>query len=271
LRQHWPSGQEPASQSQVRMGLGTIISLMKTKSSKAENNSLIKLNSLSDVKDFLSKPTLAVAEALTGILAKSGVLPESYIFSAGRIVQSAVKGRLLTQFGKELNKYREEGKIKEDYFATHKNQATLLEFLKFIDGDIPDEEMFSAIKSIFFCGVSEDADSKKEEVAYQLLLLCKKLNSNDILILKACYRIYTGEDLEGVNTGINSFGDWVNVISNKIGYDLPELVSAEDDKLVALGLLSGRTYSDKSGIRVGKEFRLTSLSIKLCEFITKWK
>ena len=243
---------------------------MKNKSHKGDHLSLIKLDSLSDVTDFLSKPTVAVAEVLTGILANSGLLPESYIFSAGRIVQSAVKGRLLTQFGRELNKYRELGKIKEDYFATHRNQATLLELLKFIDSDIPDEEVFSALKSIFFCGVSSNADSKKEEIAYQFLMLCKKLSSNDILILKACYKIYTGEDTVGVNTGISSFGDWVNVISEKIGYGLPELISAEDDKLVNLGLLSGRTYSDKSGIRVGKEFRLTTLSIKLCEFITKW-
>lgn len=244
---------------------------MKSKISEDVNDSLVKLDSLSDVKDFLSKPTIAVAEVLTGILAKSGVLPESYIFSTGKIVQSAIKGRLLSQFGKELNKYREEGKIKEDYFATHKNQATLLEFLKFIDSDIPDEEIFSALKSIFFCSISEGADSKKEEVAYQLLLLCKQLNSNDILILKVCYKIYKGEDLEGVNTGNNSFGDWVNVVSGKIGYGLPDLISAEDDKLVNLGLLSGRSYSDKSAIRVGKEFRLTPLSIKLCEFITQWK
>lgn len=233
--------------------------------------SLIKLDSLEDIKNFLEKPTVAIAEFLTGLLAPKGTWPASYVLSAGKIVQATIKGKLLTQLGKEIEKYREEGKIKEDYFATHKNQASLLELLQFIDTDIPDEEVFKAMKSIFFSGVSSDADAQQEEVAYQFLLLCKKLHSMDILILKACYKIYTGEDLENVNTAITSFGEWVNTVSEKIGYGLPELVSASDSRLTELGLLSGRTYSDQSGIRKGKEFRLTTLGIKLCEFITKWE
>lgn len=232
---------------------------------------LIKLENLRDVKNFLAKPTNALAEFLTGLLSSSGKIPAPYVLSAGKIVQATIKGKLLTQFGKEIEKYRKEGRIKEDYFATHKNQVSLLELLQFIDGDIPDEEIFKAMKSVFFSGVATEADTQQEEVAYQFLLLCKKLNSMDILILKACYKVYLGKDLVNVNTGINSFGDWVNTVSEKIGYGLPELVGVSDTKLVDLGLLSGRTYTDKSGIRAGKEFRLTSLGIKLCEFITKWE
>ena len=204
-------------------------------------------------------------------MAPKGTWPAPYVLSAGKVVQATIKGKLFKQLGKEINKYREEGKIKEDYFATHKNQASLLELLQFIDNDIPDEEIFKAMKSIFFTGVASDADARQEEVAYQFLLLCKKLNSMDILILKACYGIFIGKDLEGVNTGITNFGDWVSTVSEKIGYDLPELVSASDPKLVELGLLSARAHSDQSGIRAGKEFRLTKLGIKLCEFITRWE
>lgn len=244
---------------------------MPNKKLKSKNTGLMNLNTINDVKVFLEKPTIAIAEILTGILANSGKLPSPYVLSAGRIVQATIKGNLLTQFGREVESYRKEGRIKEDYFSTNKNQATLLEFLQFIDSDIPDEEVFKALKSIFFCGVECNADEKKEEVSYQLLKLCKKLNSVDILILKVCYDIYLGKNLENVNTGIASFNDWLNIISSKIGYDLPELVSLEDDKLVQLGLLSGRNYPDKSGIHSSKEFRLTKLSIKLCEFITKWK
>lgn len=236
-----------------------------------ENAGLLKLNTFGDVKAFLEKPTIAIAELLTGVLANSGLLPSSYVLSAGRIVQATIKGKLLTQFGHEIEKYRSEGMIKQDYFATNKNQATLLEFLQFLDSEIPDDEVFKAMKSIFFCGVASDADKKQEEVAYQFLILCKKLNSMDVLILKTCFDIYQGRNLENVNTGITSFSDWVNTVSVKIGYDLPELIGAEDDKLVDLGLLSGRSFSDKSGIRVGNEFRLTKLSIKLCEYITRWE
>lgn len=244
---------------------------MKVKATQKKANSLLRLENLNDVQAFLQKPTIAIAEFLTGVLANSGIVPASYSLSAGRLVQATVKGRLLSQLGKEIEKYRGEGKIKEDYFATNKNQAILLEFLQFIDSDIPDDEVFKALKSIFLSSIEVDADARKEEIAYQFLRLCKKLNSMEILILKTCYRIYKGEDTKNVNTGITAHGDWVNTVSEKIGYGLPELIYTSDDRLVEFGLLSPRSYADKSGIRAGQDFRLTKLSIKLCEFITKWE
>lgn len=219
-----------------------------------------------EVFSFLQQPSIALAEFLTGIL--SSEAPE-FKLSAGRLIQATVKNQFLTQLGQEIKNYRDKGKIKEDFFSSNKNKATLLELLQYIDGETVDEDLLNALKSIFFNVASIEADEKKEKVGYQLFQLCKKLNSIDILILKTCYNIYLG-NIAGVNTAINSFGEWVKVISDQIGYDLPELVSTEDDKLVELGLLTSRSYSDKSGIRTGKEFRLTSLAIKLCEFITGW-
>lgn len=229
----------------------------------------LKLESPEDIKNFLEKPTIAIAEFLTGLLSANNSLPAPYILSAGKIVQATVKGKLLTQLGREIEEYRKKGRIKEDYFATHRNQASLLELLKFIDDEVPDDEVFRAMKSIFLTGVSKDATMQQEEIAYQFLLLCKKLTSIEILILKTCYKVYRGE--YDVNTGSNSFGDWVSVVSEKIGYGLPELIGSSDDKLVNLGLLSPRTYGDKSGVRGGREYRLTTLSIKLCDFITRWQ
>lgn len=235
---------------------------------KSMSKKLVNLLNPKDLAEFLQQPSIKIAEFLTGFLASS---MGDWKLSAGRIVQASIKFNLLTQLGRELQEYIKKGRIKEDYYASGKNKASLNELLKFIDNEAPDDERFKAMKSIFFSGVSIDVDARQEEVAYQFLLLCKKLNSIDILILRACYKIYLGEDVENVNTGINAFGDWVNTVSEKIGYGLPELISAADPKLVELGLLSGRTYSDKSGIRTGKEFRLTTLSIKLCEFITEYE
>lgn len=235
--------------------------------SDSDSKALVSFETAKDIYNFLQQPTVAIAEFMTGLLASE---ESAYKLSAGRLVQGAIKGRLLTQLGREIKEYRDKGEIKEDYFATNKNQASLLELLQFIDSDIPDEEVFNAMKAIFFSSIAKDASSKEEEIGYQLLQLCKKLDSIDILILKVCYKISTGEDTTNVNTGINAFGDWVNTVSEKIGYDLPELVGAEDDKLVELGLLSSRGYSDKSGIRAGQEFRLTKLAIKLCQHFYKW-
>ena len=240
---------------------------MKKNKQKEVKALIPNFNSPKELLKFLQQPTLALAEFLTGVLSSD---LSDYKLSAGKLVQAAIRGRLLSQFGEEIKKYRDDGKIKEDYFTTRKSQATLLELLQFIDGDIPDEELLRGLKSIFLNMVAIDSDDKTEQVAYQLFQVCKKLNSMDILILRTCYKIYSGEDLANVNTGSNSYGDWEKTVAEKMGYDLPELIGAQDEKLVRLGLLSGRSYSDKSGVRTGKEYRLTKLGIKLCEYITGW-
>jgi len=237
-----------------------------------DKNKISKVKSLipnfrnpQELLKFLQQPTIALAEFLTGVLSSD---LSDYKFSAGRLIQAAVKGKILTQLGEELKQYRDEGKIKKDYFATSKSRATLLELLQFIDSDIPDEEIIKALKSIFLNMVAIDADDRREQIGYQLFQLCKKLTSMDILILKACYEIYQENNPQ--YHGVHNYDEWVTKVSKRIGYDLPELVGASDDKLVNLGLLSRRTHPDKSGVRKGREFRLTTLSLKLCEHITGW-
>jgi len=214
---------------------------------------------------FLQQPTVVLAEFLTGVLSSDLT---DYKLSTGRLIQAAVKGKILTQLGEELKQYRDEGKIKKDYFATSKSQATLLELLQFIDSDIPDEEIIKALKSIFLNMVAMDADDRREQIGYQLFQLCKKLTSMDILVLKACCEIY--QENNSQYHKVHSHGEWVTKVSKRIGYGLPELVGVSDDKLVGFGLLSGRTSPDRSGVRKGREFRLTTLSLKLCEYITGW-
>jgi hypothetical protein len=212
------------------------------------------------------KPTIYMAETLTGVLS-SGL--SDYKLSAGKIVQAAIKARLLTQLGREIEHYQKKGRIKEDYFATNNAQSSLLELLKFIDSDIPDEEVIKAMKSIFFSVVATDANEAQEYVGYQLLQVCKRLNSMDILVIRACYQIYLKND-ERLGA-IKNHGDWSNTISQNIGYGLPELVGLSDDKLVEMGILTSRQHGDKSGIRAGREFRLTNLGLKLCEHISGWE
>ena len=95
---------------------------------------------------FLQEPTVKIAEALTGILASDF---KDWKLSAGKIVQAVIKGSLLTQLGREIEKYQEEGKIKEDYLESDIDRASFKELLEFIDEEVPDEIRFKAIKSIF--------------------------------------------------------------------------------------------------------------------------
>lgn len=231
------------------------------------NNKLIQLSKkLSDPKSlvkFLQQPTIAITETLTGILSSD---TSELKLATGRIVQGALKFKLLTQLGKELKILKDKGKIKEDYFATHQQQATLVDLLKFIDEECPDEEVFKALKSIFFTSISKNSSEQNSLKAYHFLQICKQLKSGDILLLKTCYKIFKKREKEPLTT--TSASGWISETANQSKL-LQGMVELYEDNLMQLKLISGRVHSDRTGVEPGK-FRLTDLGIELCEFITKY-
>lgn len=220
---------------------------------------------------FLQQPTVKIAEALTGILASD---LKDWKLSAGKIIQATIKGNLLTQLGREIKKYREEGKIKEDYLESDINRASFKELLKFIDEETPDEIRFKAMKSIFLTS----AEGKDESLAYELLQICKQLSSGEILILKAAYDIVNSRlapNMPGVAHNENLANRWFALIAKQIGHDLPHLVAVHEDHLAALQLISPRSQPKNFSVPTinfepTQHFRLTPLGIKLCEFITRY-
>lgn len=241
----------------------------------AEKN-LINLESEKSVMQFLQEPSIKIAEVLTGILVSE---QKDWKLSAGKIVQSVLKGQLLTQLGREIKKYQEEGKIKEDYFATHKNQVSLYELLKFLDEDVPDEELFAAVKSIFFSGVNKDAGQYGEALAYEFLQTAKQLSGTEVLILKANYQLAQGKLSEAVTNpkeqlnGIQDRHSWRVIISKQMGYgNLASIVAKYEDHLEVLGLIAPRVDMDRARgqFQPTQSFRLTEVGYKFCEFITNY-
>jgi hypothetical protein len=230
---------------------------------------VIKLDNPQDALAFISDP-LRVAEALTGILVSD---KKEWILSASKLVQASLKFKLLTQLGRELNGYREKGKIKEDYFATNSNQSSFNELLRFIDEEVPDEERMRAMKSIFLASISPKATEEDERLAYELMQLCRKLSSGDLLVLKATYEISKGKARGGIEVdtqkNIGAAG-WLQVVAHQIGHNLPSLVEAHEQRLMELRLISQRMFSDLSGFAATQHFRLTSSGYKLCEFISQY-
>lgn len=237
---------------------------------------LINIGDEKSVMRFLLKPTIKIAEVITGILISE---QKDWKFSAGKLVQSAIKGGLLTQLGKEIEKYRKEGSIKEDYFATHKSRASLYELLKFLDEKVPDEELFTAIKSIFFSGISKDATKHEEALSYEFLQTAKRLSGTEILILKANFEIAKGnlskavpeENLGNAKSDRNS---WMRIIAKQMGYgDLYSVVTKYERNLESLGLISPRIEMDRFQHRfeTTAKFRLTDMGYKFCEFMTKYE
>ncbi|MFO0718925.1 MAG: hypothetical protein U0522_02775 [Candidatus Paceibacterota bacterium] len=93
---------------------------------------LPQLNNKEEVLTFLKEAPVQLAEVVTGILGSEST---EWKMSAGRIIQSALKGNLLTCLGNELKKYKDKGEIKDDFLATDATRMALNEILKMIDGN----------------------------------------------------------------------------------------------------------------------------------------
>lgn len=238
-----------------------------------KENLEIDLVSQEGVMNFLRNPTIKISEALTGILISDN---KDWKLSTCNLVQAAIKGQLLTQFGRELNRYIEEGKIKEDYFATNRSRATLYELLKFLDQDIPDDEIFKAAKSIFFSAVSREVSELDEALAYEFLQTIKKLSGTEILILKANNSI-TDEYINSSEYKHNPShrGTWRRLIANKMGYgDLDSIVEKYELNLELLGLIAPRLPTEIQEGQfsyTGTKVRLTVLGQKFCNFIIRYE
>lgn len=234
-----------------------------------EDKALIDLENPKSIVEFLQAPTLKVAQFLTGLLSSA---PTKWIKSAGHLVQGWIACNFFEQFGRELKDYVEKGKVKENFFSTGAQQASLRELLKFID-DGADEDRFKAMKSIFFAGISKDATEADEILAYELMQIGKKLSSNDIILLRAAYDIANGGsvNLQGANKQTTATDEWLRIVAHKIGHKLTHLVELSEQHLIDLKIITKRTHPDGSGVECRGTFRLTPLGMKLCEFITAYK
>ncbi|MES2623186.1 MAG: hypothetical protein V4576_02130 [Patescibacteria group bacterium] len=241
-----------------------------------KNNQELKMDDEKSLMSFLKDPSIMFTEFATGLLVSD---KKNLTLSAGKIIQAAIKGNLITQIGIEIVKYRKEGRIKEDYFATNKSRATLYELLKFLDEEIPDEELFSALKSIFFSGISTSSTAYEESLSYEFLQTAKKLSGTEILILKANYEIFKNKNLqdkylrEDMMSSHAERSAWRKVITKQMGYgDLTSIVLKYEKNLELLGLISPRHDVDRfqSEFQTPANFRLTETGVKFCEFITMY-
>ncbi len=226
-------------------------------------NRIILSQNADALAEFLDEPVAAIAEALTGALAAG---PKAWTTGAGRIVQSALKGKLFQQVSQEIKELRDKGKI-PDHFTQEKNGfQSWVELLTIIDNESPDPERLDALKAMFFAVNKVNARDAERILAYQLFQIAKKLTSGQLLYLKACYEIYRARS---VQSGIVSQYEWLTKVGTILGHNVSSLLNLDDLALTDLGLLSGRTLSDRSGL-TQTNARLTDLGIKFCEEIQKY-
>jgi len=212
---------------------------------------------------FMKDPSSAIAGALIEILTQG---PTAFAGSAVRIGVAALSGRGVRQLAAEVEELRKKGKIVDDYAERKYGFKTLVELLKVIDGEGPDEDRLDAMKAMFFAAYRVDASEAKEVLAYQLFQIAMQLNSNELLVLKA---IFANQGSFQAGTMIG-YQQWASMVASYVGHGIGALVEHADKALVENRLISDRIMSDRNSVDT-RNGRLTDLGIKFCENIEHYQ
>lgn len=223
---------------------------------------IVKLSDPTVMEQFLEEPLSFIAELTSGFIASG---PKELALATGRVLQAALKGRLLEQWGAEFKKLREKGTIPKDFAESKYGFQTWAELLTIIDSEAPDADRLEALKAMFLAVNRVDATDGQRILAYQLWLIAKRLNSGELLLLKAAYE--NRSKFSRNETG--GYDAWAYKIAGYSGHEMPALVNLHEKALVENGLMTARVAFVAGPINT-ENCRLTSLGIKFCENIEKY-
>jgi len=216
--------------------------------------------------DVIGQTLTHLVEGLTGFASSS---KQDVILSIGHIFQRLRGGQFLSALLDEWNRFREKGRIKEDYQFSEQHKACLQEMLDFLDKDIPDETRFRMMKQVFLVGATEAISDRDSHLPLQFMKIARTLSSGEVLVLGAAHYIAKTPELWG-DAKVGRADVWLQKIAEQSGLEYPELVEVHENDLMEKYLLSKRSRTDRSGIAVAPHFRLTGLGYNLCEFVNNY-
>lgn len=187
-----------------------------------KDKNLIPYQNPKALSEFLNQPQVKIAELITGALSMGS---SDAILASGRIVQGALKGNLLKQLARELITLQKRGRIEEDYADKKFGFQTLAELMAFIDSEVPDEDRFIALKALFYSIIDKEAQEGSDILKYQLFQICKRLNSSQLLTLKACYQ------LNKKSFTPNVASDWTATVAKEAGHNSKGLIENDETTL----------------------------------------
>lgn len=229
-----------------------------------------------ELAKFMDEPFSAVAEAITGAMAAG---PKAWMIMGGRIVQSIFKAKLYQQVSLEIKELRDKGKIFEDFADEKKHKygaKSWVELFAVIDEEAPDAERLDALKAMFYEVNKINATDGERSINYQMFQIAKRLNSGELLVLKATYESFRqGEFSRNPNMGNITVLRWAEIISRQLGHRFVDMVLRDQRRLTEEGLLTpslslataaphDTQYSSRNG-------RMTELGIKFCEAIRDYQ
>jgi hypothetical protein len=213
-------------------------------------------------ENILVRSLQDLAEGLTGIAVAER---KELALSIGHVFQKMRGGQFLSTFLEEWRKYKEKGRIKDDYQYTEQHKVCLSELLDFLDKDCPDAVRFEVLQKICLLAATESQTDRDSLLPQQYMKVARSLSSGELIVLNTCYRL--SKDEKDWKVKYPSAGEWLKNVAeaSKLGHT--GLVELHENTLVDKHLLTPRTYSDRSGVALKPHYRLTDLGYGFCSYV----
>lgn len=220
-----------------------------------------------DTKNVLEKTLTNLVEGLTGVATSS---KNDLLLSISHTFQRMRGGQFLSTFLNEWNRYRDKGRVKEDYQNSEQHKVCLQELLDFLDNESPTEIRFDTIKKIFLVAATEEASDRNSLLPQQFIKIAKSLSDGEIILLSSVWKIFKSEEIDLETANLHAHG-WIEIVSKDSGLKYKSLTEIHENSLIEKKLITPRKYGDGSGITIKPYFRLTDLGYELCNFIENYQ
>jgi hypothetical protein len=219
--------------------------------------------------------------AYVSALLTSGL--SKHALAGPKIAVAAMAVEALTDFGKEISEWIKGRKIPEDFSGRPSGYQTWVELLVEIDSNPTDAERLKAMKAMFLAANRVNATDAQSVVAYQLFQIAKRLDSGDLLLLKAVFEAYCAGDTGGGRD--RTLRQWATSISGRLGHQVLSLILRHERVLIEQELLHPRPKvvpgMDVFPPRSAQELetvvyechtgRLTDLGLEFCKNLENYK
>lgn len=165
-----------------------------------------------EVSDLLARTGKSVAEGVTGIASSER---KDLILSFGHILQRMRGGRFLSAFKEEWDKYKEKGRISDEFEQSEDNWDCLQELLDFVDKDIPDSRRFEAMRNLYLNIAVNSASDMPCVNRQQLMRACRGLSSGELIVLLTAYKLGSQKTKEQWGSQVAS--SWLRIVADESG------------------------------------------------------
>jgi hypothetical protein len=186
-----------------------------------------------------------------------------------------LKAKLYEQVGQEIKYLRDKGKIPDDFADERKNKygfKSWVDLMKAIDDDPPDADLLEALMAMFYGANKINTTDAKRMLSYQLLQIARRLNSSELLLLKAVLDAPKHHSFHPNDP--MPLRRWAEIIAHVQGHYVVSLVLRDERALVEQQLISGYldgTVTPSNQTVSSTDARLTDLGKKFCENIEMYR